>query len=94
MKTYIDEGLDKDSKSANLADGASGSYQMPEFQKLIATAGKGLHRCGEIFYLWCLFDLICRMSSSFRYLIRKEEKKGNVTVENRQEMTEIFMLRL
>lgn len=41
MKAYVDVGLDKD---AQVYGAEGGRYAMPEFQKLLAVAGKGLQR--------------------------------------------------
>ncbi|XP_059169069.1 phosphatidylinositol 3,4,5-trisphosphate 5-phosphatase 1-like [Physella acuta] len=48
MKTYVDEGLDKDARNLGME---GGRYPMPEFQKLLATAGKGLQRELDVFLL-------------------------------------------
>ncbi|XP_055867771.1 phosphatidylinositol 3,4,5-trisphosphate 5-phosphatase 2-like isoform X2 [Biomphalaria glabrata] len=48
MKAYVDEGLEKDAKTFG-AEG--GRYPMPEFQKLLAIAGKGLQRELDVFLL-------------------------------------------
>ena len=42
MKNYVDKGLERDASA--VAAGNTGNAAMPEFQKLIATAGKSLQR--------------------------------------------------
>ncbi|XP_005096102.1 phosphatidylinositol 3,4,5-trisphosphate 5-phosphatase 1 isoform X2 [Aplysia californica] len=54
MKAYVDQGLEKDAGMASAAaTGAGGgaSCPMPEFQKLVAVAGKGLQRELDVFLL-------------------------------------------
>ncbi|CAG5122547.1 unnamed protein product [Candidula unifasciata] len=48
MKAYVDEGLEKD---AQVFGAEGGRYAMPEFQKLLAVAGKGLQRELDVFLL-------------------------------------------
>ncbi|CAL1541371.1 unnamed protein product [Lymnaea stagnalis] len=59
MKAYVDEGLEKDAKNFG-AEG--GRYPMPEFQKLLATAGKGLQRELDVFLLKLSMchDMLCQ----------------------------------
>ncbi|KAK3776324.1 hypothetical protein RRG08_039910 [Elysia crispata] len=69
IKAYADEGLEKDS-DAQGADG--GGYAMPEFQKLLAVAGKGLQRELDLFLLKLSMchDMLCQ---------EDEDKKRTLT---------------
>ena len=58
MKSYVDQGLEKDRESASAA---GENYPMPEFQKLVATAGKGLQRSVNmlpclLLYIYIILD--------------------------------------
>ncbi|RUS69396.1 hypothetical protein EGW08_022841, partial [Elysia chlorotica] len=71
IKTYVDEGLEKDSEAQG-ADG--GGYAMPEFQKLLAVAGKGLQREMDLFLL--------KLSMCHDMLSQEEEDKKRTLTSN------------
>ncbi|GFR86334.1 phosphatidylinositol-3,4,5-trisphosphate 5-phosphatase 2 [Elysia marginata] len=71
IKAYVDEGLEKDSEVQG-ADGAG--YAMPEFQKLLAVAGKGLQRELDLFLL--------KLSMCHDMLCQEEEDRNRTLTSN------------